>query len=95
MMRADLGDSKQFRALLLLVVLLFVLFRAIRRDPRDRVLLCETIAFGSFFVAVAIIVSAQVSGWFAFLCLIPFVVFTILAIYFAWMNWLRRKKRAG
>ena len=95
MMLLDVGDSRHVRGLLLVLALFFGLYRAIRRSPKDRVLLYQTIAFGSFVVAAIAIALAQLSGWFAFLCLIAFIIFTICAGYFALMNWVRRRKQAG
>ena len=95
MMLLDVGDSRHVRGLLLVLALFSGLYLAIRRSPKDRVLLYQTIALGSFVVGAIAIALAQLSGWSAFLCLIPFVISTICVGYFALMNWFRRRKQAG
>lgn len=81
------------RGILFALALILVLFLAIRRDPKDRVLLFQTLAFVSFIVAGVVVHFAEISGSTAFLSFIPFIGFAFLAAYFAVTNWLQRRKK--
>ena len=94
MMLAPQGGSAS-RGLLIVAALILALFFALRRNPKDRVLWCQTLAFVSFVLVVVIMRGADLSGSETFLTLIPFLAFTFLAGYFALLNRLRRRKRAS
>jgi uncharacterized membrane protein len=83
------------RGLLIVAALILVLFFGLRRNPKDRVLWCQALAFISFVAAVVIMRWADLSDSEVFLTLIPFIAFTFLAGYFALMNRLRRRKKAS
>jgi hypothetical protein len=83
------------RGLLIVAALILVLFFALRRNPKDRVLWCQTLSFVSFVAAVVIMKWTDLPGSEAFLTLIPFLGFTFFAVYFALMNRLRRRKKAS
>jgi hypothetical protein len=92
MIAATIGGPTN-RGVLFLAALILLLFGAIRRNPRDRVLLFQTLAFVSVIGAGVVIVWADLSGSALVLALIPFVSFMFLACYFAFVNRLRRRKR--
>ena len=72
-----------------------VIVEAIRRDPRDRVLLFEVAAFVTLPLGALLL---KFSGFFwpvILIWLILFFGFTLAAAYFALINWLRRTKRAS
>jgi hypothetical protein len=72
-----------------------VLVPAIRRDPRDRVLLFESLAAATFFAGLVLlkIVGAY---WPAIIIWVAlFLGFTALTVYFGVTNWLSRRKKAN
>ena len=93
-MQAPVGGPTH-RGVLLVAALILLLFAALRRDPKDRVLLFQTLAFASCIVALLIISWAKLSGSAVVLALIPFGGFVFLAGYSALMNRLRRRKKTG
>jgi hypothetical protein len=70
------------------------LFLAIKRDPKDRVLFFEVLAFVTFFLGMVIVKLAGVSTFAIVLWLVLFFGFIILAAYFALINWVSRRKKA-
>jgi hypothetical protein len=95
MMRLDLGDTKYIRGIAILSVSLFILLRAVKRSPKDRVLFFQTIAFGLFLLVGLISTFGTMPDWFFPLFAIFFFFFVLLAGYFGMLNWLRRRKRTG
>lgn len=87
--------SPMNRGALFLIATILVLLAAIRRNPKDRVLVCQTLAFVSTIAAAFIISWADLSGSAVILALIPFITFTFLAGYVGLMNWVRRRKRVS
>jgi hypothetical protein len=94
MMLAPQGGSA-LRGFLIVAALILALLFALRRNPKDRVLWCQTLAFFSFVAAVVVMRWADLSDSETFLTLIPFLAFIFLAGYFALMNRLRRRKKAS
>ena len=90
----DLGYVRAHPVMLLTLAAIFlVLFQAVKRNTKDRVLLSQTIAFASFIVAMVVFRLGDLSGPMTFLVLVPFIAFTIMAGYFGLDNWLRRKRK--
>jgi len=71
-----------------------ILLRAFQRHPKDRVLLCEIIAYGSFIAAV-VLGSQESLHWFTVFFFMLTILFTLLAGYLALANWLHRSNRAN
>jgi hypothetical protein len=80
----------------ILVALLaaYELFLAVQRDPKDRVLLFEGLAYVTFFLGMLIVKMAGGSTFVIALWLVLFFGSIILAAYFALINWLGRRKKA-
>jgi hypothetical protein len=95
MIFADPTGSRPIRGIAILSVLLLLLFQAIRRNPRDRVLIFQTIAFGLALFMGALGVLGEMPDWLFPIMATLFCCFVILAGYFGLQNWLRRRKRAG
>jgi multisubunit Na+/H+ antiporter MnhF subunit len=74
---------------------ILALFGAISRNPKDRVLWCQTLAMVSLIAAVVITRLEKLSDSAVVLALIPFVSFTSFAGYFGLVNWLRRRRNTG
>ncbi|MGA9882453.1 MAG: hypothetical protein WBQ34_01910 [Candidatus Acidiferrales bacterium] len=67
---------------------------AVLRDPSDRVLLFEFLAFTSLLLGA---LTLRAFGFFwsgAIVSMLVFLSFTFLAAYFAIRNWRRRRKEA-
>ncbi len=77
------------------VAAVITIVEAIRRAPKDRVLLFEFLAFVTFFLGILF---AKLAG-FAWPVLVVWMILffgsTFVAAYFAFTNWLRRAKRAN
>ncbi len=95
MMRLDLGDSKYIRGIAILSVSLFILLRALKRSPKDRVLFFQTVAFGLFLLVGLISMLGVMPDWLFPLFAIFFFLLVLLAGYFGMLNCFRRRKRAG
>jgi Zn-dependent protease with chaperone function len=85
------------RRLLFTVVVVFItaheVFHAIKRDPRDRVLLFQILAFVTFFLGMTIVKMAGISPLAIALWLALFFGLIILAAYIALIKWLNRRKK--
>ncbi|MGH9715928.1 MAG: hypothetical protein ACRD4R_04250 [Candidatus Acidiferrales bacterium] len=68
---------------------------AIRSDPKDRVLLLEFLAIGSFFLGAVLLRVWGISWQGAVIWLLLFFGFAFSAAYFGCANWLRRKRKVG
>jgi hypothetical protein len=84
---------KLLGTLLVVLVGVYELFLAIKRDPKDRVLLFEILAFVTFFLGMAIVKMAGLSPYAIALWLALFFGFIILAAYSALINWRNRRKK--
>ena len=76
------------------IAAVITILEAIRRDPKDRVLLFEflaivTFCLGALFAKLAGLVWPALIVW-----MVLFLGFTFAAFYFAVINWLRRIKKA-
>jgi peptidoglycan/LPS O-acetylase OafA/YrhL len=76
---------------------LLMLVLALRRAPRDRVLLCQVIAYGAF-VLLLLVYGSGTPDWFEYGVAATTVLFAVLAGYFGFLNflrgWLERRKEA-
>jgi hypothetical protein len=72
-----------------------VLFPAIRRDPRDRVLLFECVAVVTFFAGLVLFRIVGVYWPAIIVWMVLFLGFTALTAYFGVTNWLNRRKKAN
>jgi len=70
-------------------------FRAIRQDPKDRVLVFEAVAFITFFLGLALLKVVGVSWLSGTVWLTSFFASVALAAYFGLRNWMRRRKRTS
>lgn len=77
---------------------LLVLFLALRRAQKDRVLFCQIVAFGAFVLTLLVYGSGRTSDWFEYAHAATTALFTVLAGYFGFLNflrgWLDRRKEA-
>jgi hypothetical protein len=88
-----MGNMRLLVTVVVVLIAAHELFLAIKRDPKDRVLLSEILAFVPFFLGMAIVKMAGVSPFGIALWLALFFGFLILATYFALINWLSRRKK--
>jgi len=95
MIFADPTGSRPIRGIAIFFILLLVLFQAIKRNPNDRVLIFQTIAFGLALFMGALAMLGDMPDWLFPLMATLFCSFVFLAGYFGLQNWLRRRKRAG
>lgn len=72
---------------------LVAIFRAMRSDPKDRVLLFEVLAFVTFFLGVFVLKVNGVSLPVLVVWLTFFFGFVFTALCFGIVNWRHRKKR--
>jgi hypothetical protein len=75
------------------VIVWFV--QGIRRDPQDRVLRFQALAFGTFFLGLLIL--KRFGFWWPLdlIWLALFFGLTGCVVYFGGADWLRRRKRPG
>jgi len=76
------------------VAVVITIVQAIRRDPKDRVLLFELLALVTFCLGL---LSGKFAGfhWLVIIVwMVLFLGFAFAAFYFAVINWLRRIKKA-
>jgi hypothetical protein len=95
MILADANGLRNIRGIAIFVVLLLVLLQAIRRTPKDRVLMFQTIAFGIALLIGFLGVLGSMPNWLFLFMAILFCFFVILAAYFGLLGRLRRRKRAA
>ena len=75
----------------LLAIILYV-YSVVRRNRRDRVLLCEAIGVGVFFIGLLLSVFFfELPDWLLLMSGLVAVFFAILACYFALLNWAERR----
>jgi len=77
------------------VAVVITIVQAIRRDPKDRVLLFEFLAFVTFFLGSLSVKFAGFHWAVIIVWMVLFFGFTSVAAYSAVVNWLRRTKRAS
>jgi ABC-type Co2+ transport system permease subunit len=82
---------RHIRWLIYLAGLLFYLFRVVRANQKDRVLLCEALGVGIFLAALLLYGLVGLPDWFMVVCGLVAVLFGILAAYFALLNWKERR----
>jgi succinate-acetate transporter protein len=93
-MASLLSDPRNIRPFVVGLMIVVILLRAFQRNPKDRVLLCEIIAYGSF-IGVVVIGSHESLHWFTAFFFMLTILFTLLAGYLAFANWLHRSNRAN
>ena len=74
---------------------LVVVFRAIKSDPKDRVLLFETLAFITLFLGLFVLKAIGVSWLASVVWLTLFFGFVLTALCFGILNWRRRRKHVS
>jgi hypothetical protein len=88
-------STHSVRLLAYLLVTTLYVYRVVRRNRRDRVLLCEAIGVSVFFIALLLSVFLGLPDWLLFMSGFAAVLFGVLAVYSALLNWAeRRVKRA-
>jgi hypothetical protein len=77
------------------IAVLIIIVEAIRRDPKDRILLFEISALATFVLGLLLFKLSGFSliGFIIWLAL--FFGLTIVAAYFALLGWLRQSKRSN
>jgi len=95
MIFADSTGSRPIRGIAIFFILLLVLFQALKKNPKDRVLIFQTIAFGLFLFMGALGMLGDMPDWLFPILAISFCGFVILAGYAGLQNWLQRRRRAG
>jgi hypothetical protein len=77
---------------------LLILLGALRRAPKDRVLVCQFIAWGAFIAALVVQAVPTCPEWVQFAFLATTALFAILSGYFGFLSflrgWLQHRKEA-
>lgn len=77
---------------------LLILLLALQRTPKDRVLICQLIAFGAFVLLLLLNRSGRPPDWLEYAFAANTVLFAVLAGYFGFLNffrgWLERRREA-
>jgi hypothetical protein len=93
-----LGVLSPIRAWVFWVAALLVVLGAVRRAPKDRVLLCQCIAFGALVALMVLKNIVTARDWLVFALAATTASFAIFAGYFGLMNilqgWVERRKGA-
>lgn len=77
--------------LVYLIGLLLYLYRTVRRNQKDRVLLCEALGVTIFLIALILYSLFELPDWLVFAAGFTAVSFGVLALYFVLLNWAERR----
>ncbi len=84
-------NTHELRVSIYLVGILAYLYRLVRANRKDRVLLCEALGVGIFLALFLSSSFFKPPDWLIFLCGFVAVIFAVLACYFGLVNWAERR----